>query len=230
MSAEYYLEQAEALRLERHRLEKYDLFFQYIGISFEKNRINNIIYNYAKAGEMFADAKHWIKSSDCFIEAAVLSCYIKDPNKGAIYYVSAALHAWRGNNYNKCIYACEQANALKQLLTLQIKVQMSVEIQYIMACLAYEEGDDERVVAYLENAIRESVKYGEQNKIYVIKVYEKLVYLYVMKQNKPALAITMCDEIIRRSKVHREFYSKLKTKLMEKQMGESQNLLQELVQ
>lgn len=229
MSADYYLEQAEACRLERHRLEKYDSYFYFIGISFEYNRIKNIIHLYDKAAKLYLEQKNPHLAIKCSYESAYLCQYLRLHNKASMRYIDAAYAYLKIHDIIKMDEMCGHALDLYDLCDYNTKRILRIESGYLYACVYYEDENYMDCISCLEGAIR----YCNMDSNFterIIKVYEKLVFLYVMKMNKPALAITLCETIIRLSTTHKDFYSKLRTQLMEKNMADSCHMLEELVQ
>lgn len=223
MSAEYYLEQAEACRLERHRLEKYDSFFKFICISFEHNRISYIIGLYDKACSLYLDKQNTVSAAQCAYESGYLCQYLRDYNKAACRYVDSAHYYYKSGGHQSDVNRiCEMTLKMIPLLDFKTKAHVDVECMHLMACLCYDEGDYNGCMEWLTR-----ISFANKTE-QVIKIYEKMVFLYVVKMGKPGLAITICEEIIRRSKVHAEFYRMLKEKLMEKKMDESCKMLQKL--
>ncbi len=228
MSADHYLEQAEACRLERHRLEKYDSFFKIFCVSFEEKRLRHIISLYDKAYVMYLEQQNTQKAGQCAFESGYLCQYLREYNKAACKYVDAIQCYYTANHYALIAERlCDSTLKMLPLLDFKTKTHVIIECCYVSACLAYDNNDFNACSKWLTKAIQQSLP---KNFTQIIKVYEKMVFLHVVKMQKPALAITLCEEIVKNSEIHAGFYKTLIDKLHEKKIDESCNLLVKLQQ
>ena len=122
-----------------------------------------------------------------------------------------------------------QAFAISDLCDSKQKRIIRIECYYLDALDKYDAGYYNDATTHLLDAIKETCYISElANSNKFVKLYEKLVYIYLIHLNLPSTAMNYCDEIIRRSNVHADYYRELKNKLVKQDYNGANNMLLQL--
>lgn len=225
------VDQATHLRSTNYAVERCDPFLYYIGISFKKRKIVKVIAMYEKA-LVLLDVHHdspvdvLLFAAQWTHEIAVLQEQIYKPEIAGQTYIKAATYYYYGGYKT-------QMNSTKMLAFSMSahchgfkKHALRAECYYLDALDKYDNGMFIEATTHLIDAIKETTCISElSNSGQFIKLYEKLVYICLMHLNKPNTAMMYCDEIIRRSSVHADFYKSLKNKIIENDSDGINNML-----
>ena len=195
-----YVKQATDLMTTRNYLEKLDFLLSPFGFAFRKVKIRRAIHLYEKAIDVLVSKVSKQLDSDSggeyYMEIGYLYSILNEPLNSADNYLKSAENflsmdkAFMALNFAMDIYF-----AIKKDLTLHNKI---FECYKLLSELYYKKCEYAECAKYLNKCIYELNRYDFSNKR--IEFYEKLAFIYLVHLDRPSLALTMCEEIVRMDK------------------------------
>lgn len=217
-----YVKQATDLMSTHSYLENLDLLLSPFGFAFRKVKIRRAIHLYEKAINVLIaerldhkvtvakqlDNKKFDSESvgGYYMEIGYLYSILGEPLKSAENYLKSAENylemdrAFLSLNFAMDIYF-----SIKKDLASNNKI---IDCYKLLSELYYKKSEYTECAKYLNKCIYELNRHDFSNKR--IEFYEKLAFIYLVHLDKPSLALTMCEEIVRMDKTeNRNKYLKI---------------------
>ena len=214
-----YVKQATDLMSYESYFERLDFLLSPFGFAFRKVKIRRAIHLYEKAiAEQFdPDAV-----GGYYMEIGYLYGILGEPLNSADHYLKSAENyltidkAFLALNFAMDIYF-----AVKKDLALHNKL---FECYKLLSDLHYKLGEYADCAKYLDKCIHELNRYDFSNKR--IEFYEKLAFIYLFHLDRQAIALTICEEIVRIDKTeNRNKYLKICEYLRKDDLASSRQLI-----
>jgi tetratricopeptide (TPR) repeat protein len=220
-----YVKQATDLLSTQSYLENLDFLLSPFGFAFRKVKIRHAIQLYEKAiAACFELSKQSDSVGEYYMEIGYLYGIIGEPLKSADNYLKSAENYLDTNRaFISMSFAMDIYFSLKRdNLTNPIYVKI-VDCYRVLSDLHYKLGEYAECAKYLDKCINESNRYDFSNRR--IEFYEKLAFIYLIHLDKHAIALTMCEEIVRIDKTeNRNKYLKICEYLRKDDLDSSRQL------
>ena len=222
-----YVKQATDLLSTHSYFENLDVFLSPFGFAFRKVKIRHAIQLYEKAiNACFELSKQSSDSvGEYYMEIGYLYGVIGEPlNSADNYLKSAENYSDTNRAFISISFAMDIYFSLKKdHLTPTIYVKI-VEFYKILSELHYKVGEYAECAKYLNKCIHELNRYDFSNKR--IEFYEKLAFVYLIHLDRQAIALTICEEIVRIDKTeNRNKYLKICEYLRKDDLASSRKLI-----
>jgi tetratricopeptide (TPR) repeat protein len=214
-----YVKQATDLMSSESYLEQLDFLLSPFGFAFRKVKIRRAIHLYEKA---IAEQFDPDEVGGYYMEIGYLYGILGEPLKSADHYLkSAENYLVTDKVFLALNFAMDIYFAVKKDLALHNKL---FECYKLLGDLYYKMGDYSECAKYLNKCIYELNLYDFSNKRIVF--YEKLAFIYLVHLNRPSLALTMCDEIVKMDKTENgQKYLKICEYLRKDDLASSRQLI-----
>lgn len=222
-----YVKQATDLLSTPSYFENLDVFLSPFGFAFRKVKIRHAIQLYEKAiNACFGLSKQSSDSvGEYYMEIGYLYSIIGEPlNSADNYLKSAENYSDTNRAFISMSFAMDIYFSLKKdNLTNQIYVKI-VECYKLLSDLHYKLGEYAECAKYLDKCIHELNRYDFSNKR--VEFYEKLAFIYLIHLDRQAIALTICEEIVRIDKTeNRNKYLKICEYLRKDDLESSRQLI-----
>jgi tetratricopeptide (TPR) repeat protein len=205
-----YVKQATDLLSTHSFLENLDVFLSPFGFAFRKVKFRHAIHLYEKAiNVLIAERLDTDSVAEYYMEIGYLYSILGEPLKSAENYLKSAENFLDTNRaFISISFAMDIYFSLKKdHLTNQIFVKI-VECYKLLSDLHYKLGEYAECAKYLDKCIHELNRYDFSNKR--VEFYEKLAFIYLIHLERQAIALTICEEIVRIDKTeNRNKYLKI---------------------
>jgi tetratricopeptide (TPR) repeat protein len=190
--------------------EKLDFLLTPFGFAFRNVKIRRAIYLYEKAINAIEEQFYSSKQSDSvggyYMEIGYLYGILGEPLKSAENYLkSAENYLSIDRAFITISFAMDIYFSVKKDLPSNNKI---IDCYKLLSELHYKKGEYIESAKYLDKCICKLDRCDFENKR--IEFYEKLAFIYLVHLDRPAVTLTMCEEIVRIDKTeNRNKYLKI---------------------
>jgi len=221
-----YVKQATDLLSTHSYLENLDVFLSPFGFAFRKVKFRHAIHLYEKAIKSCLDNSTQSDSvAEYYMEIGYLYSILGEPLKSADNYLKSAENFLDTNRaFISISFAMDiYFSVKKDNLTHSTYVKI-VECYKLLSDLHYKLGEYAECAKYLDKCIHELNRYDFSNRR--IAFYEKLAFIYLIHLERQAIALTICEEIVRIDKTeNRNKYLKICEYLRKDDLASSKQLI-----
>ena len=222
-----YVKQATDLLSTHSYLENLDFFLSPFGFAFRKVKIRHAIQLYEKAiNACFGLSKQSSDSvGEYYMEIGYLYSILGEPLNSADHYLKSAENYLDTNRaFISMSFAMDIYLFLKKDNSTHPMYVKIVECYKLLSDLHYKLGEYAECAKYLDKCIHELNRYDFSNKR--IEFYEKLAFVYLIHLDRQAIALTICEEIVRIDKTeNRNKYLKICEYLRKDDLASSRQLI-----
>jgi tetratricopeptide (TPR) repeat protein len=221
-----YVKQATDLLSTPSYLENLDVFLSPFGFAFRKVKIRHAIQLYEKAiNASFVLSKQSDSVGEYYMEIGYLYSIIGEPlNSADNYLKSAENYSDTNRAFISMSFAMDIYFSLKKDNSINPIYVKIVECYKLLSDLHYKLGEYAECAKYLDKCIHELNRYDFSNKR--IEFYEKLAFVYLIHLDRQAIALTICEEIVRIDKTeNRNKYLKICEYLRKDDLASSRQLI-----
>jgi len=217
-----YVKQATDLLSTHSYFENLDFLLSPFGFAFRKVKIRHAIHLYEKAiAVCFELSKQSDYVGEYYMEIGYLYSIIGEPLKSADHYLKSAENYSDTNRaFISMSFAMDIYFSLKKDMAVNIKI---IDCYRVLSDLHYKLGEYAECAKYLEKCVHELNRYDFSNRR--IEFYEKLAFIYLIHLDRQAIALTICEEIVRIDKTeNRNKYLKICEYLRKDDLASSRQL------